>query len=54
MKLEFDLMKLVLECHRRVNKDNFEIRIFIQHVALMNEFCEWVSLHFASFHFGSP
>ena len=50
MKLEFDLMKL--ECHRRVNKDNFEIWVSI--LAFMDEFCEWVSLQFATFHLGSP
>ena len=52
MKLECDLMKL--ECHRRVNKDNFETRVSIQHIALMDEFCESVSLHLASFNLGSP
>lgn len=38
MELECDLMKL--ECHRRVNKDNFETRVSIQHMALVDEFCE--------------
>ena len=54
MNLEFDLMKH--ECHHRLCEQgqfwNWEFEFNI--VALMGEFCESVSLHFASFHLVSP